>query len=72
MAFKKFPYTNFHELNLDWIVAKIKELESIYTDIPGLINDTIEKMIEDGTLTVALTETYNVNTEELTLSIGGK
>lgn len=23
----KFPYTNFHEMNLDWIVRKIKELE---------------------------------------------
>lgn len=23
----KYPYTNFHELNLDWIVAKIKEIE---------------------------------------------
>lgn len=67
----KYPYTNFHELNLDWIVGKIKEVESVYTDIPGLINDTIEKMIEDGTLTVALIETYNANTEELTLSIGG-
>lgn len=67
----KYPYTNFHELNLDWIVGKIKELETVYTDIPGLINDTIEKMIEDGTLTVALVETYNANTEELTLSIGG-
>lgn len=67
----KYPYTNFHELNLDWIVAKIKELESVYTDIPGFINDTIEKMLEDGTLTLALTETYNANTEELTLSIGG-
>ena len=23
-----FPYTNFHELNLDWILNKIKELFS--------------------------------------------
>lgn len=22
-----FPYTNFQELNLDWILAKLKELE---------------------------------------------
>lgn len=25
--FEKFPYSNFHELNLDWILAKIKELD---------------------------------------------
>lgn len=24
--FRNFPYTNFHELNLDWIVGKVKEL----------------------------------------------
>lgn len=24
--FNEYPYTNFHELNLDWVVAKIKEL----------------------------------------------
>ena len=67
----KYPYTNFHELNLDWIVGKIKELETVYTDIPGLINDTIEKMIADGTLVLSLTETYDPATEALTLTIGG-
>lgn len=25
--FEQFPYANFHELNLDWILAKIKELD---------------------------------------------
>lgn len=26
--FDKFPYTNFHELNLDWIIGKIKTVET--------------------------------------------
>lgn len=25
MAFEQFPYSNFHDLNLDWIIGKIKE-----------------------------------------------
>ena len=25
--FENFPYTNYHELNLDWVIEKIKELE---------------------------------------------
>ena len=25
--FEQLPYTNFHELNLDWIVEKLQELE---------------------------------------------
>lgn len=26
--FEQFPYTNFHELNLDWILTKIKEFQT--------------------------------------------
>lgn len=26
--FTEFPYTDFHELNLDWIIKKVKEFES--------------------------------------------
>ena len=25
--FENFPYTNLHELNLDWIIQRIKEME---------------------------------------------
>ena len=28
MSFENFPYSNFHELNLDWIVQKLKEAYS--------------------------------------------
>ena len=28
MIFDKYPYTDFHELNLDWIIATIKEMDS--------------------------------------------
>lgn len=34
MAFyDKFPYTNFHELNLDWILSKVKELQENIDEI---------------------------------------
>ena len=26
--FNRFPYTNFHELNLDWIIEKVKEMNA--------------------------------------------
>ena len=28
-----FPYANIHELNLDWLIAKVKELEERVTDL---------------------------------------
>ena len=30
--FEQYPYTNFHELNLDWIIKKIKELDDKFDD----------------------------------------
>lgn len=31
----KFPYTNFHELNLDWIISKIKNVETAEAETEG-------------------------------------
>lgn len=28
-VFEQFPYTNLHELNIDWILSKMKELEAM-------------------------------------------
>lgn len=30
--FNKYPYTDFHELNLDWIIEKIKDVENALKD----------------------------------------
>ena len=32
----KYPYTDFHELNLDWIIARIKELSNEYESFKAL------------------------------------
>lgn len=36
----KYPYTDFHELNLDWVLSKIKELEG---RMDSLASDILEK-----------------------------
>ena len=38
-VFDHFPYTNFHELNLDWIVSEIKKLVTEYEKLNGLFAD---------------------------------
>lgn len=36
MAINKYPYTNFNEYNLDWIIKKIREFETELTDYEAL------------------------------------
>ena len=53
-GFEKFPYTNFHELNLDWLLNKLKNLEewAAQFDTDALLEEIrqlILKMVEDGT-----------------------
>ena len=37
--FEGFPYTNFHELNLDWIIKIAKDFLDQYTNIQQMISD---------------------------------
>lgn len=42
MALNQIPYTNVHELNLDWMLAKVKELESRIEEIEDYGEDIAE------------------------------
>ena len=33
MAFTSYPWNNVHELNLDWLIRKIKEMESYVSEL---------------------------------------
>lgn len=54
MTFETFPYANYQDYNLDWVLQQIKSLlqrvkalEDI--DVREIIIEEIQKMIEDGT-----------------------
>ena len=43
--FENFPYTNLHELNLDWIISVIKDFQEKYPDVISEINNKLNKAI---------------------------
>ena len=56
--FRHFPYTNFHEMNLDWIINRIKDLwkgvenidkrmDDFIADTEPAIRDEVDKWLDD-------------------------
>lgn len=45
--FNEFPYTNFHDMNLDWIIAKVKELAEEWARYYTEWNNWKDSMIDD-------------------------
>ena len=33
MAFEQFPYTNLHDLNLDWLLKTVKDTKDILREM---------------------------------------
>lgn len=46
--YEHFPYTNFHELNLDWMLAKIKSIEAALGNLdPDSIKEAVYEYIRE-------------------------
>lgn len=79
----KFPYTNFHDLNLDWIIEYIKsaksEIEDLINQFENLIvqttGDSTNKVMSQNAVTEQLNflssriNTLNTTVEELTAKL---
>lgn len=66
MAFwNNFPFTNFHELNLDWIIGKVKDLETGFMNVVKKVDDTLPEIKKevDNAIQNIPTEIDNVLTE---------
>lgn len=49
--FDQFPYTNIHELNLDWVMSQLKRYGIVIDGLPDYINNAIKNMLDDLNLT---------------------
>lgn len=77
MAFNwnKFPWTNLHELNLDWIIQKVRELEIKVLDAAQISIQYIDSKISDlltgaGDLTINKTGDIRVTANSVQVTGG--
>ena len=58
----RYPYTNFHELNLDWIIKKIQELDD---GIYDLVNQYIQQAINN----LYIQSVYKASDKSITIEV---
>lgn len=45
--FNEYPYTNYHNLNLDWLIGKLKEVEASIAGIKEAIEGDVRVYVEE-------------------------
>ena len=63
----QFPYANFHELNQDWIVKTVQNLENA---VNNLSVEGIKEYIDQYFNQLMINATYDADTETITLQRG--
>lgn len=63
--FESFPNTNFHELNLDWMLAQIKEFRSWFDNLN--VEDEIKAQVDKYFNSVMIQATYDKENETIIL-----
>ena len=64
MPLSNYPYTNLHEMNLDWIIPIIQEFQEHYQGINTALDNAIAAITEKGEATVADLEALQAVIEE--------
>ena len=69
--FNEFPYTDFHELNLDWILKKVKEMEDRLNSFEDTVLKKANKYTDDEILKLSekISKEFVDFTNEVTLKI---
>lgn len=60
--YDNFPYTNFHELNLDWVIATVKQIQSEWNNLSDDVQATaVSSAFPSVTVTGSLQEGLTFN-----------
>lgn len=62
MAYERFPYTDFHDMNLDWMLAKVREMND-------KLNDNIREVIVEQLENMFIDIVYDASDETITFVI---
>ena len=69
MFLNRYPYTDFHELNLDWLIEEMNKIQKQIDDLTKQLKDLADKVEQIKVGVAELSDNYDVNTETLTLSV---
>lgn len=66
-VFEHFPYTNYHELNLDWVIEEVKRCvalcENVEKEIDAKVTAILTEWLDDGTIADLINVTIFTNLE---------
>lgn len=63
--YNKYPYSDFHELNLDFVLSKLHELDAkVNGDLEDLLKEQIDRLFIDAV--------YNPVTENISLTLASR
>lgn len=74
MAFHEYPYTDFHEMNLDWVIKKVKELADAWVQVQSDWQDeqaafqTLKSWVENYFNNLDVQQEINVKLDALVLN----
>ena len=69
MMISQWPYSNMHQLNLDWILTELKKFNEW---VEGSASEDIKNFINDQFNNIMINASYNAETETLTLFMDKK
>lgn len=65
MLFEQFPYTNFHEINLDWLLKRVKEMETEFEDYKASVTTIIKENLSE----LAFSAVYDAGERTIYLNV---